>query len=142
MSAVLAAVVFAPLASCMEPGIGLDGDGGVDEGLGVAPESVNFSEVGNATLAVGADAGDDLVVGRVAPLPERREEPPVLFLRLREHGDVGEYLDPDAHYLLSPPGGSVVDVGEFQDPEHDDPTPLPYEGVSEVGDYLLPEEGP
>ena len=137
------AVVVASILLLRPTGAETGSDYGEGDGDAVVVlDSAKIPEPRDTILVVHEDSSDVRAVRRSGPESERLTQGPAATLPVRERGDVGEHLDPDALYLVSSSGGNVVDVGEIEDPEHDVPTAPPYEGVSDIGDYLEPEESP
>ena len=136
------AVVVASVSLLRPTGTETGSDGEDAREAVIVLDSVKVPEPREIILAAHEDSRDGRAFRRAEPESERRAKRPTVTWPAREHDDVGEYLDPDALYPVSPYGGSVVDVGEFQDPERDVPTAPPHEGISDVGEYLDPEEGP
>ena len=138
----VAVVASALLVWSPETEIGFDGERGSDREAAVVPDPVQRIDIRDVTSATPVDARDDRAVRRAAPPSEWRAKRPASLLPVRERGDVGDYVDPDAYPVSSFGSGVADDVGEFQDPDYDLPPPSPYGGTLDIGDYLAPEEGP
>ena len=138
----VAVVASALLVWSPETEIGFDGDGGTDRDAPVVPDSAQRLDIRDVTSATPIDVRDDRAVRRAAPPSEWRAKRAASLLPVRERGDVGDYVDPDAYPVSSFGRGVADDVGEFQDPDYDLPPPSPYGGTLDIGDYLAPEEGP
>ena len=129
------AVVVASVLMLRPTGTETGSDGEDAREAVIVLDSVEAAGTRDTMSVVQEDLPESGAVRRTVPESEGRGEKPAATLPVREQGDVGEYLDPDALYPVS-------SYGEFQDPDRDVPTAPPHEGVSDVGEYLEPEERP